>query len=57
VIPKYLQLGASILVRMGQDWQLGTVAERNGRDIVAEVRGRRIAIHASVIRRDVKAAK
>lgn len=64
MIPKYLQPGAPVLVRFGADWRPGSVLERNASDVVLSVSGlvrsawdsrtQRIAVHVSVIRRDVR---
>jgi hypothetical protein len=55
MIPKYLQVGRDVWIWMAPFWTPGKVVERNAKDIIVGVSGRRVAVHQSVIRRDVRA--
>lgn len=56
MIAKYLQVGADVYVWMAPFWTPGKVVERNANDVVILVGGRRVNVHRSVIRRDVRRA-
>jgi hypothetical protein len=54
MIPKYLQVGRDVWIWMAPFWTPGTVVERNACDVVIDASGRRVSVHQSSIRRDVR---